>query len=221
METKICKLVPIENLNNQSIMETIKEEMVSIIFLEGKMTETEVKVINAGLKIFRDKGLKFTMDDLAKMLGMSKKTIYKVFNDKEELLTAMVDYVFDEIKLSEAEAYTAQLSTVDKLRGILAAFPDLIMEFNYKGLYEYKDKYPKPFEQAVKRLESGWEKTRELMQVGIDEGSLKDFNMDIFQLMYEAAIERMIATEELDAMGIELNEALEKMVDVLIEGIRA
>ena len=45
--------------------------------------------------------------------------------------------------------------------------------------------------------------------------------MDIFQLMYEAAIERMIATEELDAMGMELNEALGKMVDVLIEGIRA
>ena len=33
------------------------------------------------------KGLKFTMDDLAmELLGMSKKTIYTVFRDKESLI---------------------------------------------------------------------------------------------------------------------------------------
>ena len=34
---------------------------------------------------FNQKGMKFTMDDIAKQLSISKKTIYKVFDDKEKL----------------------------------------------------------------------------------------------------------------------------------------
>ena len=35
------------------------------------------------------------MDDLAAILGMSKKTIYNVFSDKNSLFLDMVDYLFD------------------------------------------------------------------------------------------------------------------------------
>lgn len=33
------------------------------------------------------------MDDLAKELSISKKTIYTVYDDKEALFLAMVDYI--------------------------------------------------------------------------------------------------------------------------------
>lgn len=41
------------------------------------------------------------MDDIAKILGISKKTIYQVFRDKEALFLETVDYLFDRIKDSE------------------------------------------------------------------------------------------------------------------------
>ena len=47
------------------------------------------KIINAAIDEFVDKGLKFTMDDVAKRLYMSKKTLYTVFKDKEEMLLAL------------------------------------------------------------------------------------------------------------------------------------
>ena len=59
------------------------------------------KIIEATIRVFNQKGLKFTMDDIAKELSMSKKTIYTVFEDKESLLFEMVDYCFDKIKESE------------------------------------------------------------------------------------------------------------------------
>lgn len=46
------------------------------------------------LSYLSDKGLKFTMADLAKSLGMSKKTIYSFFETKEALLNDVVDYAF-------------------------------------------------------------------------------------------------------------------------------
>ena len=36
-------------------------------------------ILEATIQAFQKKGLKFTMDDLASLLGISKKTIYTVF----------------------------------------------------------------------------------------------------------------------------------------------
>ena len=61
------------------------------------MQQKEV-ILEGTIKAFNEKGLKFTMDDVAKILGMSKKTIYTVFRDKESMFLAMVDYMFDPLR---------------------------------------------------------------------------------------------------------------------------
>ena len=55
-------------------------------------------ILEATIKAFQKKGLKFTMDDLASLLGISKKTIYTVFPDKNSLVLEMVDIVFPRSK---------------------------------------------------------------------------------------------------------------------------
>lgn len=42
-------------------------------------------ILEATIQAFQKKGLKFTMDDLASLLGISKKTIYTVFPDKKRV----------------------------------------------------------------------------------------------------------------------------------------
>ena len=44
--------------------------------------ELRESILEGTLKAFNQKGLKFTMDDLAGILGMSKKTIYTVLREK-------------------------------------------------------------------------------------------------------------------------------------------
>ena len=61
------------------------------------------KILQATIQAFNQKGLKFTMDDIASILAMSKKTIYTIFKDKNTLFMEMVDYLFDSIKESESE----------------------------------------------------------------------------------------------------------------------
>ena len=83
------------------------------------------------------------MDDLAGILGMSKKTIYTVFSDKTSLFLSMVDYLFDTIKESErAILENEALSTVEKIRAILGVMPDSYKDINFAKLYLLKEKYP-------------------------------------------------------------------------------
>src|SRR5271156_6303064 len=49
------------------------------------------RIIEGSLELFLTAGIKsVTMDDIAKHLGMSKKTIYQFFKDKNELVLALV-----------------------------------------------------------------------------------------------------------------------------------
>ena len=59
--------------------------------------ELKENIMQGTLQAFNQKGLKFTMDDIAKILGISKKTIYQVFRDKEALFLETVDYLFQEL----------------------------------------------------------------------------------------------------------------------------
>ena len=47
------------------------------------VTEIQEKILNAAIDEFAQRGLKFTMNDVAKNLGMSKKTIYTIYESKE------------------------------------------------------------------------------------------------------------------------------------------
>jgi AcrR family transcriptional regulator len=51
----------------------------------------EERIIKGALDLFLQAGIKsVTMDDIARHLGMSKKTIYQFFGDKNELVVALV-----------------------------------------------------------------------------------------------------------------------------------
>ena len=83
------------------------------------------QILEATILVFNRKGMKFTMDDIARELGMSKKTIYTVFADKQELVYDMVDYCFDSIKESEQKVMkSAGLSTLEKIQEILGGRPE-------------------------------------------------------------------------------------------------
>ncbi len=49
------------------------------------------RIIQGGEELFLKAGIRsVTMDDIARHLGMSKKTIYQFFSDKNELVMALV-----------------------------------------------------------------------------------------------------------------------------------
>src|SRR6201996_8863621 len=49
------------------------------------------RIIAGGEELFLKAGIKsVTMDDIARHLGMSKKTVYQFFKDKNELVLALV-----------------------------------------------------------------------------------------------------------------------------------
>ena len=184
------------------------------------MDDLRVKILEGTIPIFNEKGMKFTMDDIAKTLGISKKTIYTVFNDKEELFLAMVDYLFDEIKLSEkAVVADPRLTTEEKIRKILGVMPEGYKNIDFTRLYLLKDKYPEIYKKVEERLENGWETTLDILNRGVEEGVVRPIKLPILKMMLEASIEQFFQRDILKDNDMTYSEGLDAVVDILIEGI--
>lgn len=182
--------------------------------------ELKETILEGTIQAFNEKGLKFTMDDVAKVLGMSKKTIYKVFRDKESMFYAMVDYMFDSIKESEqAILEDESMTTIEKVRKILGVMPEGYKDVDFGQLYSLKDKYPAIYKQVEIRLETGWETTIALIEQGIQEGVIREVNIPLVKMMLEASLEQFFQRDILIQNHISYMEALDEVVGIIVDGI--
>ncbi len=183
-------------------------------------SELREKILMSTMEVFNNKGLKFTMDDIAKNISISKKTIYKVFNDKEEMFLELVDYLFDGIKDAEMQvANDPSLSTLDKIRKILGVMPNSYMDIDFRQLYMLRDKYPKIYEKVEERLENGWELTISLIEQGMKEGVVRPVKIPVLKMMFEASLEQFFRRDVLISNKMTYQDGLAEVVDIIVDGI--
>ena len=185
------------------------------------MNEQKERILKGTIQAFNEKGLKFTMDDLARILGMSKKTIYVEFTDKNSLFLAMVDYLFDGIKESEEEIINnTDIDIVDKITTMLGVLPESYKDIDLRQLYMLKDKYPVIYKRVEERFENGWQQIIELLKEAMEEGKVRKVNVDIFKMMMEAALEQFFQRDILIYNSLSYEEGLKEVVGILMNGIK-
>ena len=106
-------------------------------------------------------------------------------------------------------------------RYIARMFPDAYRDINFQGVFELRDKYPEIYSIVEERLETGWEATIALLEQGMTEGVIRKINIPIFKMMFEASLEQFFKRDILQRNGISYQDALEEVVEILVDGIVA
>jgi AcrR family transcriptional regulator len=183
--------------------------------------ELRKRILESTITVFNRKGLKLTMSDIATEISISKKTIYKEFESKDELFDAMVDYIFDSIKAREEEiANDPDMGTLERLRALLGAMPENYQGINFQDLHPLREKFPEVYKKMENRLETGWETTIALIEQGKKEGVIrKDADIRFIKIMLEASIEKMLSEDMLEKNNIKYVDALNAVVNILVDGI--
>lgn len=186
------------------------------------MDQVRQKCIDCAIQLCSSQGLDFTMSQLAAQLGMSKKTLYVLFDSKEALLLAAVDAMFDAVKADEAKILARQdLSLADKVRQLVIVLPDSYKNLDWSRLQGVEEKYPAVYGRIRQRLESEWEPTLELLRQGMEQGELRPFQPGLLRAVVEGAMEHFLSSDALQREGIGYVQALDGMMDLLMEGILA
>ena len=178
------------------------------------------KIIETALKLTADKGARFTMDELARELGMSKKTIYTFYDKKDDLLYDMTATVLDRISKRQLEIVSDKNVPCEKrLKKVFCELPPKEMNMDYSQLIYIHDKYPKVYKHMMKKIDEEWKITKELLKEGIEKGVFKPVDPMLVQISYQATIERLSYGDELKTMKLSYQEAVERFADLLVEGI--
>lgn len=189
---------------------------------EDSMDQARQKCIDCAIRLCSSQGLDFTMSQLAAQLGMSKKTLYVLFDSKEALLLAVVDTMFDAVKANEAKILARQdLSLAEKVRQLVVVLPDSYKNLDWSRLQGVEEKYPAVYGRIRQRLESEWEPTLELLRQGMEQGELRPFQPGLLRAVVEGAMEHFLSSDALQREGIGYVQALDGMMDLLMEGILA
>ena len=188
----------------------------------GSSDELRLKILLSTIEVFNQFGMRFTMDDIASNMKISKKTIYTVYRSKDAMMLDMVDFIFDNIAISKgATIESSEVSLGDKIKAHLTAMPDAFEKVNFTELSLLKDKYPKIYNKVRTRLESGWEPTIALLQQGQEQGIIKkDANLQVFKMMMESSISAFFESDILKKQGLTYTEGLDLVVDILLDGIK-
>lgn len=103
----------------------------------------EIELIGSVAQLFMRLGIKsLTMDEIARQLGVSKKTLYKYASDKKELVTKAVRLAIDEEECVLSEMHKAEGSAIDKIFAINIMISEKLQSIQPAVIFDMQKYYP-------------------------------------------------------------------------------
>ena len=177
------------------------------------------RILDKAYELIRHYGLRgFTMDDVAGELGISKKTIYKFFTSKNQLISELVDRIVEVEKAAFIEEMSKYDNWLDKFETMLTMYTpeDLPMRL-VNELYRH---YP----EEKEKIEELAEFRQEILFPLIEEGQRlcrirEDLNPVIIVMMINDLFTAPADSKKLEGQDITIKQLLEQMKKLFLYGI--
>jgi AcrR family transcriptional regulator len=175
-------------------METLNIKFVSyvyLLFIRTQFMELESQLLEKSSALFMRYGIKsITMDDIAKGLGMSKKTIYQVVDNKADLVyKTMESYLL--VELAKLETIKGKATdAVDEMILIVESTAIHIQGIDTTILFDLQKYFPKAFDLFNDYRENHIRKAiLENLERGKKEGYYRsNLNTDVISKIYISII---------------------------------
>ena len=182
--------------------------------------EEKDKIMNYSRDTFLKSGFyKITMDEIAKGLAMSKKTIYKYFPSKNKLLDEVMLLFMKHVKKKITTSIAEKENSIEKIRTMTEIFADLSLKLNQRLLYDIQTHRPDLWEKIEefrgKVIKEVWE---EIINQGKEENYIVDKPNDIIITLFYSGIQSVINPTFLINHNYSINEAFKLTFDILIKG---
>lgn len=160
-----------------------------------------------------------SMDELAASLGISKRTIYENFTDKEQILMAFLIKLRDERDQKGAEI-------MKKAGNIIEFFIEMVEHHKhtpfysvkfYEDIYKY---YPNVYDKIKIESQKANDFFKSILAEGIKQGYVReDLNTDVAAFLVEESMYIYIRASYLEAPPFTFRELFSTMMTNFIRGI--
>jgi len=161
--------------------------------------DVKTRILGKAEELFMQYGIRsVSMDDIVNSLGMSKKTLYQYYADKDELVDAVVD---SHISMIQSDCISSQKDAKDAIHEIYITMERILDEFSnmnpmllydmekfhfrsYKKFKDHKDK----FLAQIIRQNIEWGVKDELYRNDVNVEVMSKFRLESMMIPFNVAV---------------------------------
>ncbi|MDD6008754.1 MAG: TetR/AcrR family transcriptional regulator [Prevotellaceae bacterium] len=180
-------------------------------------TSLKDKILDSAIALFHERGVKAVkMDDIANCLSISKRTLYEIYDNKEDLLFECVKTSFEH---SEKELHES-VENADNVMDILLRIYRLKMNLlrkTHPSFYCELEKYPKILEYFEKQDGKRRAQQMDFIKRGIREGYFRnDVNYDLILDLFDVSNRYIISNY--NSLNYSMEQLSYNLVFVFLRG---
>lgn len=183
--------------------------------------EERERIMAKAQERFRQYGFaKVTLDEISSDLGMSKKTIYKHFVSKEELLKEVLRSITRAMSERIEGIVSSELPFDIKAKNVLTDVGTTLGMFSRQLQLDVQRYVPELWTEIEDfRRRQILDKLSRMFQQGIQEKAFRhDLNPEIFLLVFMSAVQGIINPNVLASHSFSAREAFAGILGILFEG---
>ena len=189
---------------------------------QQKTKNESQRIVEQAMQMFVTQGIKAVrMDDIAQQLGVSKRTLYELFGDKEGLLYLAMECYFNRNRASQNELCADAPNVLEAMFMVLDSVMDNA-EVTNRMLNNLRKFYPSVYGKVMREgAEKSRSDLREMLETGIREGLFIDtFDIELsISVLYHTATALVSRKELILPEGMTEREAFVQIVRNFFRGI--
>jgi AcrR family transcriptional regulator len=183
--------------------------------------ELKERIIEEASRLFFQKGIKsMTMSDIASHLGISKRTLYEVFKDKDELLEACLERSFKHADEEMKKLINDSENVIDAMMRIYAKNLNDRHKLNKSVVHDLRKYHPRIYRNIECKQKEDSDVFIPLFEKGIEQGLLRDdVNSEILMWLLKAQFRMLMEDNFFPTDKYSINKFVEAIILNFTRGI--
>ena len=183
------------------------------------MVTVKEKILAAAAIMIEERGISFRMDDLAKSLTISKRTLYEQFHSKHEIVETILVHGAEEFyRQHENIVKNKSLTLEEVLDQYFKVRSNLYAAFNGESFIEIFLAIPQLQETLKTLFKKDWDLLKDYLVRQQEQGYIAQYvDIDIIIMMLQGAVRRIVF--EHDMHHDDIYTYMPKVISVILQGI--
>lgn len=180
------------------------------------------EIISEARQLFQRYGIKsITMEELSRQLGISKKTLYQHFTDKNDLVEKTLLHMMSEKECTMKELFEKDMNAVEEVFEMFRLANEMVRTHNPSLEFDLQKFYPQIFKRLREFHRNNiYESTLNNLKKGKEEGYYRnDLNEEIIAKLFVIRIENLMHTDMLTSEDIHSDKFFKEVFKYHMYGI--
>jgi AcrR family transcriptional regulator len=184
--------------------------------------EQKERIIESASTLFFRNGIKsITMSDIANETGISKRTLYEIFSNKEDLLEACLDFHRAKTENEIERLVLNSENVIDTLMRLYAQHFFQVLSVSRKIVTDLKKYHPRLYSNSENKRKERIHIFMPLLKKGIEQGLIRgDINFEILLWLLKVQFDAVLLDENsVPTEKYSVNQFLKTIIQIFMRGI--